>query len=214
MTGRDATIVRMPGRLWTLEDVRELGVLRARGLSPAEIAASLGRSRQAVNVKIHALGLPRPTRIRRENPSVRFWRQVEKTNGCWLWTGCLFASGYGSFWDGGRNVRAHRFAYRDQVGPIPEGAELLHSCDTPTCVNPTHLSPGTHAANMGESSERGRAAAGERSPSARLTRDQVRAIKQRLAEGESQSAIARSFDVATVTVHWIAAGKTWKDVEP
>jgi hypothetical protein len=146
----------MPGPNWTTSEISELVALRAKGLAPREIAAALGRSQQAVNFKAHELQLPRPPRIRRSEPEERFWAKVEKTDGCWLWRGSLFASGYGSFWDGSRNVRAPRFAYELLVGPIQAGAELRHSCDTPACVNPDHLSPGSHAENMAEMARRGR----------------------------------------------------------
>jgi hypothetical protein len=77
----------------------------------------------------------------------RFWAKVEKTDSCWLWTGST-RSAYGTFWNGQRAANAHRVAYELLVGPIPEGLELDHLCRVPTCVNPAHLEPVTHAENV------------------------------------------------------------------
>lgn len=80
----------------------------------------------------------------------RFWAKVNKTETCWLWTATNDGHGYGAFNTASRRspVKAHRFAYEDLVGPIPEGMQLDHLCRTPLCVNPAHLEPVTHAENM------------------------------------------------------------------
>ena len=80
----------------------------------------------------------------------RFWSRVQKGSDgeCWLWIGGRFASGYGRFWTGGKDVRAHKLMYELMVGPVPEGTELRHTCDRKICVNPTHLILGTHTENM------------------------------------------------------------------
>ena len=76
---------------------------------------------------------PRPT------AQDRFWRYVEKTDECWIWTGSAKRTGYGEFWWDNRVGYAHRFAYEAAHGPIPEGLTLDHVCRTPLCVRPDHL---------------------------------------------------------------------------
>lgn len=97
--------------------------------------------------------------------SARFWAKVRRGAGCWLWTGGTSSDGYGSFWFNGHSVRAHRHAYELEVGPIPAGLDLDHTCCDPAkcdggptcphraCVNPAHLDPVTNA----ENTRRGRA---------------------------------------------------------
>lgn len=83
-------------------------------------------------------------------PSERFWAKVDKTDpsGCWLWTAGTFRNGYGQFMTvKPRKVSAHRYAYEQLVGPIPEGLVLDHLCRVPACVNPAHLEPVTPAEN-------------------------------------------------------------------
>jgi hypothetical protein len=80
----------------------------------------------------------------------RFWSRVEKTDGCWLWTGGRGSAGYGSLTRNHRRDRigAHRFAYELLVGPIPKGKQLDHLCRVRHCVNPAHLEPVTIKENV------------------------------------------------------------------
>lgn len=78
----------------------------------------------------------------------RFWSKVSKTDGCWLWTGYTNAKGYGRIATADGVAMAHRVSYEMHFGPIPDGMLVLHSCDTPSCVRPDHLSAGTHMDNM------------------------------------------------------------------
>lgn len=77
----------------------------------------------------------------------RFWTKVERTQTCWLWTGCVNEDGYGTFSYDGKVRKAHRAAYAMFVGPIPDGLEIDHKCRTRNCVNPDHLQPATHKQN-------------------------------------------------------------------
>jgi HNH endonuclease len=89
----------------------------------------------------------------------RFWSKVDK-NGpvpecrpdlgpCWEWlAGLGSATGYGNFWLDGRTVSAHRFAYIDVLGPVPDGLDLDHLCRNRGCVNPHHLEPVTETVNI------------------------------------------------------------------
>ena len=72
----------------------------------------------------------------------RFWEKVDKDgpNGCWIWNAWKNDRGYGSFSPTHREkIRAHRWAYEDVNGPIPEGYQLDHICRNRICVNPAHL---------------------------------------------------------------------------
>ena len=87
----------------------------------------------------------------------------EPNTGCWLWLGAASdGMGYGTIGevlpDGSRKSHhVHRLSYEIHVGPIPAGMEILHRCDTPLCVNPDHLSVGTHTDNMRDCVAKGRA---------------------------------------------------------
>lgn len=70
----------------------------------------------------------------------RFWANVRKSDGCWEWTAGN-VGGYGLFWVGNPPVmaRAHRVSWELANGPIPRGLDVLHRCDNPPCVRPSHL---------------------------------------------------------------------------
>jgi HNH endonuclease len=93
-----------------------------------------------------------------DNGIKRFWSKVAIAgrDDCWKWTGCLNNNGYGEFHVPGtshKNILAHRAACELAHGPS-NGLDCLHSCDTPPCCNPAHLSWGTHSRNMREAFER------------------------------------------------------------
>lgn len=91
----------------------------------------------------------RPLRrmIRNASPLERFWASVEKGEGCWLWTRST-RNGYGQFAITSKDVRyAHRFAWEQSRGPIPDGMMLDHICGVRACCNPGHLRVVTNAEN-------------------------------------------------------------------
>ena len=87
----------------------------------------------------------------------RFWGNVRKTNSCWLWIGCSNPLGYGttSVKINGKhtNKLTHHIAFFLTYGRWPR--YLMHSCDTPRCVNPKHLTEGSHRQNMQDAYSRG-----------------------------------------------------------
>ncbi|WP_442923051.1 HNH endonuclease [Microbacterium sp. BR1] len=118
---------------------------------------------------------------------------------CWEWKGRRNADGYGWTSQPGpvKNLLAHRAAYIEWVGPIPDGRVIVrHRCDNPPCINPAHLVLGADSDNSHDALDRLRVANGERAGSAKLTDAQVAEIRTRYAAGGvSQRALAAEYGV-------------------
>ena len=65
--------------------------------------------------------------------------KVDKTTGCWCWTGFLHARGYGQLWYNGKAHQVHRVAYAIFNGEIKDAMTIYHTCHNPACCNPDHL---------------------------------------------------------------------------
>ena len=143
----------------------------------------------------------------------RFWAKVTKTESCWYWTGyCHRRSGYGHVRVGPRMARAHRIAWELSHGPIPDGLDVLHSCDNPPCVRPDHLFLGTQLDNIADREAKGRggAAHGEHHGRAKLTEAQVRQIRARATE--PRGVLAAEFHVGIDAIKRILSGRYWSHV--
>lgn len=110
-------------------------------------------------------------------------RHVSVTDGCWQWTGYVRPAGYGQVGIPGvrRTIDAHRASWLIHVGPIPEGAYVLHDCDNKRCVRPDHLHLGGHKDNMREAAERGRILRpqGQQHQTSKLSNAGAEAIRRR-----------------------------------
>lgn len=156
-------------------------------------------------------------RTKRTPLVTRFWKKVQKgkPNECWLWQatkGGRYVKkgrGYGYISPGGKTkkgnsmVAAHRVSWVLHFGPIPGGLHVLHSCDNPACVNPSHLFLGTNLDNIKDKISKNRHLAGYR----KFGADMVIAIR---ADTGTYRVIAGRHGVSAQTVSDIRNRKTWK----
>ena len=73
------------------------------------------------------------------------------SNGCWIWRGSTAGKHpwqYGVIVYNRKLRMAHRVAYEELIGRIPEKLELDHLCHTPLCVNPYHCELVSHQENI------------------------------------------------------------------
>lgn len=95
-------------------------------------------------------------RMRSEPAEKRFWKYVEKTSACWLWTGAKIPNGYGHITVNRRSLKAHRLSWELHYGLVPTGMFVCHRCDVKACVRPEHLFIGTNRDNQLDAVAKGR----------------------------------------------------------
>lgn len=158
----------------------------------------------------------------------RLWEkvQVRKPDECWPWLGYRNDQGYGRVWIGGRGYYAHRVIFQlsnpnmiRKSAPKEKDSDqfLRHSCDNPSCCNPSHLLIGTHTDNMRDKVKRGRSKwfdSSVKSPRAKLTEHDVREIRRQFnpENGATRKALALLYDVSVSTIKGVISGRHYSDV--
>jgi hypothetical protein len=150
----------------------------------------------------------------------RFWNFVDKKSEdeCWHWTGQILLNGYGRISVGAKglgNDLAHRVSWKlANKQEIPEKMVVMHKCDNPKCVNPSHLSIGTYKENTQDMIAKGRkrvvAPKGEGNGKSLLNEEQVRTIR---ASKLSHAALARELGVSPNCVRGVRIGRTWTHIQ-
>lgn len=150
----------------------------------------------------------------------RFWSKVSvgADSECWTWRGAKRKAppnGYGSFRVAGRRVEgAHRVAWEIFHGEPMGDRVACHHCDNPECCNPAHIYAGDRLSNARDAVERGRLKpgnqAGASNGNAKLTEDDVAAIRRRIDIGETNVSIARDYPVSHAMISKIRRGHFWR----
>lgn len=160
---------------------------------------------------------------------LRFWPRVAKasSDACWHWQGTVDKRGYGAVAAkhfvgrlGWKLHRAHRVAYALTFGGVPEDLAVLHRCDNPPCCNPAHLFLGTIADNNRDMREKGRGyhlgpkkQNGEQNDSAKLTENDVRAMRAMYAAGGvTYQDVADRFHVANAQAWRVVNRQRWAHI--
>lgn len=148
----------------------------------------------------------------------RYWEKVDKngptmphmTTPCWEWMGRRNDYGYGDFNVNNRCAKAHRVGFQLEYGPIPQGLQVCHKCDNPSCQNPDHLFLGTNYDNAQDRELKGRGhdKRGEKNGRAKLIRSQIIEIVNLKGKERIRITAAR-YGVSYATVNEIQSKKIW-----
>jgi hypothetical protein len=142
------------------------------------------------------------------NPD-EFWERVQKSPGCWTWTGSVRTDGRARFFVRGRGlVPAHRIAWELTNGSIPSRRYVRRTCENPLCVRPQHLVLATAAAvaKIREKRHRPKRAT-------KLREADVRRIRAEHKNGVSQAELARRYGLSSSTICSIVHRRAWRHLE-
>ena len=140
-----------------------------------------------------------------------------ETDECIIWPFQKDSGGYGRvrpLYNGKRiTVGAHRLAFKLKNGHYPHNL-AMHSCDTPSCVNPKHLIDGEHKDNQRDKALRGRSLKGSKQYSAKLDEQAVAVIREEYASGDvSMYALAERYNISRASIRMAIRGEKWKHVD-
>ena len=133
----------------------------------------------------------------------RFWNNVSivpqaNSDACWEWQGGTMPNGYGVASVGSSKTQlAHRFAA--SLTQDIKDKTVLHNCDNPLCVRPSHLTVGTQKDNIRDMYEKDRS-------NNKLNAVSVRDIRTRSL---TRPEYAKKYGISEFTVGDVQRGTTW-----
>ena len=147
-----------------------------------------------------------------EEARVRFFKKVNKTDTCWLWSGSIYRDGYAKFHIKNKSHGAHRVSWFLAGNTIPDGHLIRHKCRNRHCVNPEHLETGTQQDNMNDKVRDGIVndwTSGEDNPKVKLTEEQVRAIRAN-PDNKNVKQLSIDYGVSAPAIYKVVSRRTWK----
>lgn len=162
-------------------------------------------------------GVSRNCGRKRSSPEAQLEKILRLTeelpNGCINWMGARDQRGYGFVQFQLRQIRAPRFFFVAFNGDDDPKLEILHTCDSPPCVNPKHLRLGTHQENMIDMVVRNRRnhRKGSQINTAVLSEDQAAFIKRNLVNLTNKE-FQIGMNVSYETITGIKSGRTWRHI--
>lgn len=146
-----------------------------------------------------------------------FWMYVKKDSkkdDCWIWQGQKREEeGYPRIEYKGEVQSAHRYSWElHNSQSIPDDLHCLHTCDTPSCVNPYHLFLGTNMDNIQDKLTKDRQPNGVSIHTCKLTEADVKYILD-LGPNQNRSITAKLFGVGSSLICRILDGTSWKHIE-
>lgn len=119
---------------------------------------------------------------------------------CHIWEGALDGHGYGQRRHNGKLASAHRVAYEEEFGPIPEGLHLDHLCRVVQCIRADHGEPVPQIVNT------------RRGAHIKLSAEKVREIRLLRSRGMKYRELAEQFSVSMSLVNGVIHSRVWADI--
>ena len=119
---------------------------------------------------------------------------------------------YGQVYFDKKTQSAHRVSWQIHNGKIPEGMCVLHHCDNPICVNPSHLYLGTYADNAKDREFRGRRKVlrGSEIGNSKLNEESANLIRN---SNLSCTVLAKKHNVSRSLISLVKNNRVWSHIE-
>jgi hypothetical protein len=129
---------------------------------------------------------------------------------CWPWTGYKDGHGYGQINWKRWPFAVHRLVCVLHHGlPPDQSMEACHRCNTPPCINPSHLYWGTRKQNVADARKAGTITRGSRMWSAKLKEEDAAFIYSSTIPAKQA---ATMFKVSLSLIYYIRRNDIWKHV--
>ena len=154
----------------------------------------------------------------RPKKGITFWDRVytlvERDGECLIFTGCKDECGYGRINRTGKLVRLHRAVWERDHGPLGKGVVVMHTCDRPSCIEPSHLRAGTQRENIADmdAKHRRRSLVGSMHGRAKLKESDIPRIRAMLERGDTCVSIGKIFGVTDMMIRHIKKKRAWTHV--
>ena len=142
----------------------------------------------------------------------RFWSKIDKRSKdeCWPWLDHTDKDGYPPFRVGKYRYKAGRVILFLTTGDDPGVNQACHSCNNPSCCNPSHLYAGTQSDNFQRAIEEKRAFVGQKNGRAKLTEADIVAIR---GSSESNRILCERYSISNGHISRIRLQQSWKHIE-
>lgn len=184
------------------------------------IAGCMGRVKARGWCEMHycrwrANGDPTVNRLPKKVPiSDRLRAGAVRTScGCLEWIKSRDKDGYGKLSVNRVDCRTHRLSWEQINGPIPTGRMILHTCDNPPCIDPSHLVLGDARGNASDRVDRSRFNySSGRYNRVKLTPAMAREVRVMSRRGDSRRSISEKFGVGVYQISRIVNNINWKEL--
>ena len=135
-------------------------------------------------------------------------------NGCWICDSHRTDSdGYSKCQRNGYRLNVHRWVYMQyhNISKLPFDVKIRHICDTPSCINPSHLLSGSNEDNAQDMIKRGRNIRGGNCYNSKLTEKEVLEIRESV--GVTLLILSQKYNVSESLISGIKLRKKWKHLK-